>query len=85
MREDIENNHYDLQYLIYSLALHRYLSFALPGYDPSIHFGGIYYLYLRGMTNDLQHQGSGVYHRVITIEDLTALDSIFEGEITNVN
>ncbi len=84
MREDIEKNHYDLQYLIYSLALHRYLSFALPHYDPMTHFGGIYYLYLRGMTHDAEHHGCGIYHRVITNEDLQALDAIFEGEKTDV-
>jgi exodeoxyribonuclease V beta subunit len=83
MREDIEHNHYDLQYLIYSLALHRYLSFALPDYNSSIHFGGIYYLYLRGMTDDVQYKGCGVYHRVISNDDLQTLDVIFEGEPAN--
>ena len=84
MREDIEKNHYDLQYLIYSLALHRYLSFALPNYDPIIHFGGIYYLYLRGMTNNDEYQGCGVYHRAISHDDLQTLDVIFEGEKPDV-
>ncbi len=80
MRADIEHNHYDLQYLIYSLALHRYLSFALPDYDPQEHFGGIYYLYLRGVTNDPNHLGAGVYYRSITINELESLDAIFTGE-----
>jgi len=80
MRADIEHNHYDLQYLIYSLALHRYLSFALPDYDPQEHFGGIYYLYLRGVTNDPNYQGSGIYHRSITVDELESLDVIFTGE-----
>ncbi|WP_426370241.1 UvrD-helicase domain-containing protein [Pseudocolwellia sp. HL-MZ7] len=79
MRADIEHNHYDLQYLIYSLALHRYLSFALPDYDPQTHFGGIYYLYLRGVTNDLAYSGAGVYQRSITVSELESLDSIFTG------
>jgi exodeoxyribonuclease V beta subunit len=80
MRADIEHNHYDLQYLIYSLALHRYLSFALPDYDSQEHFGGIYYLYLRGVTNDPNHLGAGVYYRSITINELESLDAIFTGE-----
>lgn len=40
---------YDLQYLLYTLALHRYLRWRQPGYDYARHFGGVYYLFLRGM------------------------------------
>ena len=40
---------YTLQYLIYSVALHRYLRNRLPDYDYEVHFGGVYYLFLRGM------------------------------------
>jgi exodeoxyribonuclease V beta subunit len=42
-------HHYTLQYLLYSLALHRYLKLRLPGYAYEHHFGGVYYLFLRGM------------------------------------
>ena len=31
---------YDLQYQLYSLALHRLLALRLPGYDFEQHFGG---------------------------------------------
>ena len=84
MRKNIEKNHYDLQYLIYALALHRHLKYALADYDPEQHFGGIYYLYLRGMTDQNDHQGCGVYHRQITLEELAQLDNIFAGEPTHV-
>jgi exodeoxyribonuclease V beta subunit len=40
---------YDLQYLLYTLALHRYLRRRLADYDYERHFGGVYYLFLRGM------------------------------------
>lgn len=40
---------YPLQALFYSVALHRYLRWRLPGYEPHRHLGGIGYLYLRGM------------------------------------
>ena len=84
MRENIEKNHYDLQYLIYSLALHRHLSYALDDYDVNKHFGGIYYLYLRGMTDDEPHRGKGVYHRKITVEEINQLDQMFKGVKENV-
>lgn len=40
---------YPLQALLYSLVLHRFLRWRLPGYDPDTHLGGVLYLYLRGM------------------------------------
>jgi exodeoxyribonuclease V beta subunit len=42
--------HYPLQALLYSVALHRYLRWRQPGYDPGTHLGGVLYLFLRGMT-----------------------------------
>ena len=80
---NIEKNNYDLQYLIYSLALHRYLQQRLPNYDVNQHFGGVYYLYLRGMTDTSQttkETASGVYYQVIDSDELTALDQLFAGE-----
>jgi exodeoxyribonuclease V beta subunit len=40
---------YDLQYLIYTVALPRYLRFRLPNYDYEAPFGGVLYLFFRGM------------------------------------
>ncbi|MDA8417405.1 MAG: exodeoxyribonuclease V subunit beta [Desulfobacteraceae bacterium] len=40
---------YDLQAKIYALALHRYLSRRLADYDPERHWGGVFYLFLRGI------------------------------------
>lgn len=47
--EAIANRRYDLQYLIYTLALHRHLRQRIPDYDYQRHFGGVYYLFLRAM------------------------------------
>ncbi len=41
--------HYPLQALLYGVALHRYLRWRLPGYDPEQHLGGSLYLFVRGM------------------------------------
>lgn len=43
------DQHYPLQLLLYSAALHRYLRWRLPAYDPEAHLGGGLYLFLRGM------------------------------------
>ena len=50
---------YHLQYLIYSIALHRHLQQRLSDYSYEKHFGGVYYLFLRGMGTD---GSTGVYY-----------------------
>jgi exodeoxyribonuclease V beta subunit len=47
---EMEHAHYGLQALLYTVALHRYLRWRLPGYDPDEHIAGVLYLFLRGMT-----------------------------------
>jgi exodeoxyribonuclease V beta subunit len=46
---EMARSHYALQALLYSVALHRYLRWRLPGYAPEAHLGGVRYLFLRGM------------------------------------
>lgn len=41
--------HYPLQLLLYLVALHRYLRWRQPDYDPADHLGGGLYLFVRGM------------------------------------
>ena len=46
----MEEHRYDVQYLIYSLALHRFLKQRLKArYDYARDFGGVIYLFLRGL------------------------------------
>jgi exodeoxyribonuclease V beta subunit len=42
--------HYPLQAALYLAALHRYLRWRLPDYDPARHLGGAAYLFLRCMS-----------------------------------
>ncbi|MGL1956196.1 MAG: UvrD-helicase domain-containing protein [Colwellia sp.] len=77
---NIENNYYDLQYLIYCLALHRHLKHALGDYDVNKHFGGVYYFYLRGMNTNVNYVGRGIYYRQITLAELNTLDKLFSGK-----
>ena len=48
MREHL----YDLQYHIYTLALHQYLRRRIPGYEYARDFGGVCYVFLRGVRRD---------------------------------
>jgi exodeoxyribonuclease V beta subunit len=46
----MQHAHYPLQAILYTVALHRYLRWRLPGYEPERNLGGVLYLFLRGMT-----------------------------------
>ena len=48
MQDEILAKRYELQYVLYLLALHRLLKLRLPDYDYDRHMGGALYLFLRG-------------------------------------
>jgi exodeoxyribonuclease V beta subunit len=47
--DEMLRRHYALQALLYTVALHRYLRWRLPDYDPDRNLAGVLYLFLRGM------------------------------------
>lgn len=49
LEDAMGHSDYPLQALLYAVVLHRFLRWRQPGYDPQRHFGGVAYLYLRGM------------------------------------
>jgi exodeoxyribonuclease V beta subunit len=77
LRKAVGNHRYDLQYLIYTVALQRYLSQRVVGYDYERHFGGVFYLFLRGMTPT--QPTLGVHADRPTRERIAALDALFDG------
>ena len=56
MREEL----YLLQYHLYVVALHQYLKTRLSDYDYKTHFGGVLYIFLRGM-NPETGPHAGIY------------------------
>jgi exodeoxyribonuclease V beta subunit len=52
-------NNYNLQYLIYTVALTKYLKLRKPDFDYDTHFGGVIYLFLRGVRAG---GASGIYY-----------------------
>ncbi len=73
MRDSVLQSRYDLQYAIYTLALHRQLKARLPGYDYERHMGGVLYLYLRGVDGE----GHGVHGERLPFALVDALDRLF--------
>ena len=71
-------HHYYLQYHLYTLALHRYLAQRIEGYTYQARFGGVFYLFLRGMS-PARGQGTGVLFARPSEETIQALDALFGG------
>jgi len=67
---------YDVQYVLYLLALHRLLSSRLPHYDYERHIGGAVYVFLRGV----QSEGAGVHHMKPPYSLIQQLDLAFVGD-----
>lgn len=74
LKKEMLHSHYDWQYLIYTLALHRHLQSVVPHYDYARDFGGVFYLFLRGMNGEPQ---SGVFYDRPSVELITELDGVF--------
>ncbi len=69
----MNDHHYFLQYHLYTVALHRHLSLRLRDYDYDTHFGGVFYLFLRGMSPN-HPQRTGVFFDRPTRELVTTLE-----------
>ena len=76
MTASILDNRYDLQYVLYLLALHRQLKARLPDYDYDQHMGGALYLFLRGT----RAQGQGVFFTRPPRVLIESLDLMFQGK-----
>ncbi len=72
---------YDLQYLLYTLAVHRLLKQRIHDYDYDKHFGGAYYLFLRGMGKEQQLGIFNCRPERALIEQLDLLFTATEGPL----
>ena len=74
--------HYPLQALLYAVALHRYLRWRQPGYDPERHLGGVQYLFVRGMVGPQTPPGCGVFDWQPPAALVVALSDLLAGVVT---
>ena len=72
LEQAMSSHQYHLQYLIYTVALHRLLKQRISDYSIDTHLGGVYYTFLRGMP-----AGQGVYFKKLTQQQVTILDGLF--------
>ena len=85
MANAMADHNYQLQALIYTLALHRWLQQRLPSYDYDQHIGGALYLFLRGMQGKDQEQDTGVYTLSFKREVIEYLDSELDKPVLQVD
>lgn len=67
----INENNYHLQYLIYTVAAKKYLETRLPVFDYETQFGGVIYLFVRGVRNDSDtgiFVSKPAYERILELE-----------------
>lgn len=83
MNEAMVAHDYPLQALLYSVCLHRYLRWRLPGYRPERHLGGAVYLFVRGMVGSATQAGDdepdGVFGWPIPSALVEALSDLLDG------
>ena len=78
MHQKMKQANYGLQGVIYALALHRYLRDRVADYDFDTHFGGVRYLFVRGMSaEDFE---KGVYRFNPSKALINELDELFSGD-----
>ena len=79
----MSDGNYVLQALLYQVALHRYLQWRLPIYNPERHLGGAMYLFVRGMvggdTPIVDGARCGVARWTPPAEMIVAISRLFAG------
>ena len=73
MNQAMVGHRYDLQYVLYTMALHRLLKARKPDYDYDRDVGGAVYLFLRGVSPE----GQGVYFDRPSRDLIETLDKLF--------
>jgi len=80
VRAAMTEHSYALQYLLYAVAVGRYLKHRVPGYRHDTHFGGVLYLFVRGVRPDWVNADgtpAGVFHDRPAAAALARLDALF--------
>lgn len=78
----MQSHRYDLQYQLYTLALHRFLRHRIADYDYDQHFGGVIYLFLRGV--EAQNSQQGIFSTRPDAALIAQMDALFAGTAQEV-
>jgi exodeoxyribonuclease V beta subunit len=70
----MNENNYHLQYLLYTVAVKKYLSDRLPDFDYERDFGGVIYLFIRGVRRGTDY---GLFTTKPSLQTIQQLEKIF--------
>jgi exodeoxyribonuclease V beta subunit len=76
MTREMADSHYYLQYHLYTLAVDRFLRRVEPAYDYERDFGGVLYLFVKGMKPG---RSTGVFFEKPPAARLAALGAVLDG------
>lgn len=72
----LSEEYYFLQYYLYTLALHKYLTVKIKDYSYKDNFGGIFYIFTRGINNE---NNNGIFFDIPDIEIINRLNRSLTG------
>ena len=78
LKDEMRRQYYFIQYHLYTVALHKYLALRIPDYDYDRHFGGVIYLFLRGI--DPAHPERGAYRDRPSRSAVEQFSALLEGK-----
>ena len=81
LNEAMNESNYHLQYLIYTLATKKYLENRIPGFDYEKEFGGVLYLFVRGMRKGTD---KGVFYCKPALEKIEKLEMVLSEKSMSV-
>jgi exodeoxyribonuclease V beta subunit len=76
--QSMNENNYHLQYLLYTVAVKKYLQSRIPGFDYEKHFGGIIYLFLRGVRKE---ENTGIFTARPSLKKIQGLENMLNKKI----
>jgi exodeoxyribonuclease V beta subunit len=81
MEEAMMSHAYHLQYHIYAVALKRWLEQTKQDFDFTRDFGGVYYIFIRGVSDE-EKNNDGIYFAASSclVDNIAALDKSFNGD-----
>jgi exodeoxyribonuclease V beta subunit len=71
--QSMNDNNYHLQYLIYTVAVKKYLEQRLENFDYEKHFGGVIYLFIRGIRHETS---SGIFTARPSLNKIQSIERI---------
>jgi exodeoxyribonuclease V beta subunit len=77
LNEAMNESNYHLQYMLYTLAAKKFLNSRLPDFNYEQHFGGVIYVFLRGVRKG---KPNGIYAKKPSSDEINTLDTILSGK-----